>query len=860
MDLQFSYTEWWVSMIGKSKLVFVLLIAGMFLAPPAACAADLCNQASAPAGTPGTTESAIKEAVAAREAAASWYTGDPISGKPVTRLATEQDLAKLMDTTPVLEYTNPQVRQRGPRAGPDMDPLMLAWVTPAVIDQWMGAGVLALKGAVTQFNLTINNSGDSTATGVTMICRIYDILGTELLNQTISGIPDLAAGENYTGYIYWTPTFATYFSVNVLTSCTGDSNLTNDNGTWNRFMNGAFFGTAIWADSGSMNGWSGDTGANMWHISTSPESDNDTQHTAPDCWYHGTDGVVSDSYNNGQNVLLKSPNFDFRKMTTGYMLHCAYLFHGRLPTTDAGDVFSQAVSTNSGTTWSEDVVQLIGANLPPGPTGAYYNWYHWYSDLNGDGQAQGNEIGLDIRTEAAGQQAMLGTKFVSNGAVNDVGIYMDDYCIWGQEIFDNCAVEIVTDTSDWRNDTSRNIDCKVTNVGANNQPATFTICFNVSTRVTPWNLVSELVYMENKTVNALTAGASQTITFSTWKPTVANRDYVIRVNISAMRDGDSSNNVDARWVHVSDAKPLVLLVDDNPFGGELYSTDTIGTALRANNIDYGMFYIWTGGDGPTSAMMEKFDGVIWSTGWDNNTITDNGTLTANDQNSIKNYFTKGGSMWLISMEVINDLGASSTFVKNTLHVGSATTNNEFKGTGFSAAQNRAIIPNPMFCVAGHPITDGTMVYTNMVTGTNWTYDMTDILTPDANAKGMFYQNNSKAQDPVNGPFTAISYAGDYRLVFQSFEYKFMAEPNRTAYVKKVIEFLVGGLEMHVETPAGADIKMSVEPGNAAVYTLKIFNAGTKERTVQNMELSGLDRGRQPDGRERGPAGDRPGQR
>ena len=249
MDLQFSHTEWWVNMIGKSKLVFVLLIAGMFLAPPAACAADICTAAPAPAEKPQTTESAIAEAMAAREAATTGrYTGDPVSGTPVSKLATEQELAGLMDTTPVLEYTNPQGRQMGPRAGPDIDPLQLSWVTPVEIDHWRFGGVLALKGAQTQFNITINNSGDATATGVTGFCHIYDLLGYDLITPVAITSGDLAPGANSTTYIYWTPTYCTYFEVNVNATCTGDANTTNDNASWWRFMNGAWFGTAMWAN------------------------------------------------------------------------------------------------------------------------------------------------------------------------------------------------------------------------------------------------------------------------------------------------------------------------------------------------------------------------------------------------------------------------------------------------------------------------------------------------------------------------------------------------------------------------------------------------------------------------------------
>ena len=113
----------------------------------------------------------------------------------------------------------------------------------------MGAGVYAVKGAQTQINITINNSGDTVASPVTMVVKIWDYFMTEMFNQTYN-VGDIAAGTNTTAYVYWTPAYCSYWELNITLSTPGDSDLSNDQAdVWNNgfaWLNRGYEYTLLW--------------------------------------------------------------------------------------------------------------------------------------------------------------------------------------------------------------------------------------------------------------------------------------------------------------------------------------------------------------------------------------------------------------------------------------------------------------------------------------------------------------------------------------------------------------------------------------------------------------------------------------
>lgn len=816
-------------MNNPKKVIMVLVIAGLFLLPPAAVAVSDHQGGDANDARPSDPASAYPEtSLAYRTNLAAMKTGQ---AKAAPKLA------------PVKYIANPEIldpdhgpwadrSSRGPRAGPDVYVAArgLSIITPDVIRDWNGAGVYGLKNADTQINVTINNSGDADATPVTIKFLIWDYFNKEVKNET-RVVSTIAAGTNATEYFHWTPAYCTYFEINITLSTPGDTNLNNDQAdVWNNGF--ALLGVALWADTCSATtGWNGDIASDKWHINTDPYLDNASQHTAPDCWYEGRD--VLHQYNNNLDISARSPTLDFRNFGQSWFLHMNYQFHGSLPAIDPGDYFDQAFTHDSGASYDPIFAKLDG----PAMLGSQMStsWFNWYTDMNGDGQAQGNEIGLEV-SETAGKLAQFRNHFVSNQANPDTGVYLDDFCIWGLEIQYDAGIAIVTDLADMKVNENKDIEVKITN-NRQAQSAQFYTLLNVTKRGAPTNQI----FLGNQTVNALAQGASVNLKF-TWKP-AEKGDYIIVVNITNMKDEDPYNNNDARRVHVSGAAPPVLIVEDNPFGSPLNTTDLIINTLTTLNgyDDYGVYYSnWKGsnigrdfgGDGPSSDIMKKYDVVIWTTGWDTKNQTLNGTLTANDQNNLKSYLNAGGSLWLISMGAINDLGTNS-FVTQTLHVKSAQNDTQIKGEEFTSS--REVLPNPINGTAGS-LADGAVYATLPPTQTNWSYDQTDLIQPDDSAQGVFFGNASGAAgEPV---FVAVQYGGAYRVVFQTFDFGFIPFPDdRTDYVQRVLNYLLGGLSSEIGGQTGASImKKMVDPGGTAVFTIFINNSGTKARTINNIDV------------------------
>jgi hypothetical protein len=622
-------------MISKDRVLIALIVAGLFLVPPTAVFGS-----SDSAGAMKKTDASVPITPVITDPAA-YGTPSPLKGDSKE---TPKMMAVPQGPFSRDQFTLPQHKAsggRGPRAGPDAALIGLEVVWPVKVDQWVWAGVMALKGADTQFNITVNNSGtDPTTADITVVFAIQDYFGKDMTNQTQLIHAPLGSGENQTLYFHWTPAYCTYFRIVIITTTPGDADTTNDFSRFGANFNNGLLAVALWADTcADMSSWSGgagDTGTDRnWHIETNPKTDNSSQHSPDGVLYHGKDGLVRDEYENSKDIAVHTPNFDFRKFGSSYFLHLSYLFRGTFPATDPGDYVEQQFSTDSGANWGGARVKMDGSilNTPQTPTSGYYNWY---TDINGNGQMDINEIGLEISGDVVGKTAMLRNHFVSDSAITDLGVYTDDYIIWGMEIQNDVGVQIVNDLGAPALGDTVSVNVTVTNTGSNPQSAPFNATLNITHRGDPLHLLAGFPMLQ--AVNALTVGASQTVTFN-WIPAETG-DFVLVVNITGAKDENPVNNADARWMRVSGANPQILVVDDNPWGSPLNSTDKLTGMLASNAVgyaNYGRWYWSTGGDGPSADFMKKFDVVVWTTGWDNNQLSANGTLTANDIANLRSY-------------------------------------------------------------------------------------------------------------------------------------------------------------------------------------------------------------------------------
>ena len=817
----------------RVKLFVAVVLAGMFLLPPAAAAGGSDSSAATPADEPVS------------KAASDGVHNSHID---LTKLQARGETKATAKFAPAARPENINVltpeygpgafaKSRGPRAGPDIYVAArgISLISPEVVRIWNGPGVYALKGAQTQINITINNSGDGDANPVTVTVKILDAFNAEVMNE-VRDIGSIAAGTNTTVYFYWTPAYCTYWELNITLSTPGDTDPSNDQAdVWNNGF--AYLGVALWADSCSATtGYNGDIGSNTWHITTTePALDNATQHTAPECWYEG--GDIRKQYDNNLDISVRSPSLDLRNFPKSYFLQFDYLFHGSLPALDAGDYFEQSFTSDNGATYGDPYVHMDGAML----AGSTINidWFNWYTDLNQDGQAQGTESGLDLSQEA-GKIVQFRDRFVSNAANPDTGIYIDDFCVWGMEIQYDADVQFTTSLNGMKTNEAKSITAKVTN-NRGAQPTAFSCNLNITRRGDPTHMLSGFPMV--KQVSALAKGASQDITFD-WTP-IQTGDFVAHVNITGCKDQDPYNNYTMRAFHVSGASPKILVVDDNPFGGALESTTQLVENLTDANVggytsdELALWYTLYessligsdfGGDGPSDTVMKQFEIVVWTTGWDSKNETKNGTLTANDLTNIKSYLNSGGAMWLMSQGLINDL-YPGTFVSDHLHVSSAVNDTTIKGGMFV---DQHILPSPMNGTPGS-LADGASYYVAPPAGINWSYDEADLLQLDDSApgvSGVFYSDGEQSA------YVALQVSGSYRLVFQTFDYTWIQLPeHRKDYIYRVISYLTGGLEMSVMGGGVATSHLMVDPGGTVEYTLTIYNGGTKTRTLWNVDIS-----------------------
>lgn len=166
----------------------------------------------------------------------------------------------------------------------------------------------------------------------------------------------------------------------------------------------------------------------------------------------------------------------------------------------------------------------------------------------------------------------------------------------------------------------------------------------------------------------------------------------------------------------------VLFVDDDE--GDPYET-YFTNALDNLVVDYDVWTVTSQGS-PSLAVMEEYITVIWNTGDDFYE-----TLNSSDEANLMSYLDGGGTLFLSSQDYLYDIGSSTTFSTNYLHVVSWTND-----VGVTEA---AGIPDD-------PITDG-MSYVLSYPYYNWS----DHIVIDASAAAIFEATASKSSKPLRSP-------------------------------------------------------------------------------------------------------------
>jgi hypothetical protein len=254
--------------------------------------------------------------------------------------------------------------------------------------------------------------------------------------------------------------------------------------------------------------------------------------------------------------------------------------------------------------------------------------------------------------------------------------------------------------------------------------------------------------------------------------------YYFRV-VSTDVAGNSATNDNGGllFTFVAPAPPPVLLVnaffDDAffdpppPLSGYTEALDQVGVA-------YDVWDHQTAGE-LRSADLHPYRIVIWRLPELN--FTTYPTWTANERTAITDYLGQGGSLFVASMEVLSRLGEAGAFLFRT---------NVLKVTTFN---EDATVPS-VTGTAGDPIGDG-MSFDLDFTTDYQSFDISDTITPQAGATGIFTEDSSGDYAGLRFPVTGAD--SPWRLVFLSFPLDAVPLADRTTLLRRSLQFLAPGI-------------------------------------------------------------------
>jgi len=607
----------------------------------------------------------------------------------------------------------------GSRASPDVEPWNITFHD--VIPSWGGYAVGAV-GRPLQMDIGIFNSGSDNAGNVTVGVDVLDFSGTVVghWNTTVQDIPP---GNGTTVSWSWVPQRSTNISVVVHANTTGDANPSNNvkhyTGTW---------WVVKWYDTcDDAANWTGDIGSTEWHITDTVEADPDSAaHSSPSVWYAGTEGILADHYTPGMNVSLISPEIDLSSVLPDRGAYLNFHYYG---STSPGDSLRVYILQDGAET--DTRVAISETTL---------GWYHrrddWI-DTNGNGLWDEGEfiMGMDL-SEFVGSSVRIRFQFTSTST--GLGYYLDDIILYGQEARSEAAVAGIENLGTTHVGENEALSVEVANLGDTQQNITVWIrVYSGDTAVVAYSETGTYSPHQHRTVTAY---------FTPDKP----GDYVLQASIIPEEDSSLENNVMYRRIHVSEGTAKVLLVDDD--GG--FENSGWLNLYRGYDIEedraitpyipweYDVYHVLFNRDGPGADTLSQYNIVIWVTGFDGTGRSVRGTLSPEDQSALAEYLDGGGSLLLISQEVMYDLEVHPA-LEPYLKVDSYT---DDAGT-----------PDPLVGVEESPVASGLEVDTDVpVPGS----DKADSLQPSSDAVGLFYQNPA-VRNP-NGPFSGITYNGSYR--------------------------------------------------------------------------------------------------
>lgn len=646
--------------------------------------------------------------------------------------------------------------------------------------------------------------------------------------------------------------------------------------------------------------WTGDMGTtdNTWYKTTTAEQQSSPDHTTVNSYHHGIDnGALTDDYDDSYNAIyMESPQID---MTNGNTLPIsdgqkevgtlddgfyyifatpswAGLFTGELeapaqnPTFDTIDIvwaYEYTDTPSSPFDWKDPIAKELGGfiwgdwtTIWTGQTVATWNpnirflsqsqaVYGWPFELQtGDGSGGQrpnngalNYTNVKFRTQFDGDE---------DGSTNNLpGIYGDDFVTWGyQEWLPPYLVSL----------------SKVTNVESNNVPILYpnvqasfdTTIKNYGEALTdvPIKVVikddkgNDVHTPPDQTFSSLAEDSTIEYTKTwTWTPTKAGAYYIYITAGDLNSDYTPDNNKRTLKVYVTEPKGRVLLVDDDNsmHSNGIFFRDVEGKmmeSLDALEISYNIYNVERNGTGPTKAIMDNYEAVIWMTGLDNeySNYGRNPTWASNygttfkpeDQTQIQNFLNEGDkNLWVISPGVLYDLtntkdATSPTgFLKDYLHVIYCNANE----TEYNSNGDISVRGTPTVLIGEkNSLGQGANYDTYSTEPVSSFSDMGGVIDKDSKSLPVFFQNTAKTA------YNSLQYSENYNLVYFAFNFYLIDDlADRKDLTYRVLNFfgMVGGVDVDLDdTP-----KKKIDFGQTVSFKFKITNLGLMTETM-NIKL------------------------
>jgi hypothetical protein len=255
-------------------------------------------------------------------------------------------------------------------------------------------------------------------------------------------------------------------------------------------------------------------------------------------------------------------------------------------------------------------------------------------------------------------------------------------------------------------------------------------------------------------------------------------------------------------------------------------------------ITYNVFNVAWNESGPTKAIMDNYEAVIWMTGLDNEhssfgTNPNYGsnwaiTLKPDDQSEISSFLNQGDkNIWLISPGVLYDLTNSESaqtptgFLADYLHLIYADANEtEYNSDGDVTKRG-----TPSVLVGDSDSLGKGASYKTYADKPEAGFgDLGSIIKADPDSQPIFYQNTARTN------YNSLQYNENYNLVYFAFSYYLIEDAeDREDLTYRVLNFF--GMEGGVDVDLDDTKEKKIDFGQTISFKFKITNLGLMTETM-----------------------------